>query len=142
MINIDFTLLKIPSGNERYRLLCDTEGKLVISNEDGFIFSHDGILLAEFARVLGKWLENNNNQIETDFVYNSMDFEEEPILAFRQSTSGKLIVESSLVPLPVGLSVQSDELIEASKIFLKKLHRDLLDNSIAVEKYDAFPLPT
>ena len=53
MIHIEFkitTLPTAPMGPERYRLIVDIEGELTISKKNKVIFSHEDILLVEFAR--------------------------------------------------------------------------------------------
>ncbi len=138
MIDINFKIIILPSGTERYRLIADTEGELTISKMGQLIFAHEEILLVEFARVLGEWLKINNENINRDFIYNSMDFEEEPVLAFRRQKAGNLLIESALLEMSRNIIIKPDELIEASKIFLQDLHDSLVCKGIKFENYDAF----
>ena len=128
----------MPSGTERYRLVADTEGELVITKNGRCIFVHGEILLVEFARALGEWLKLNRGNINQDFVYNSMDFEEEPIVAFRQQKTGDLLIETSLLTIPKRILIKPDELITASTKFLQKLHDTLAYKGVCFENYDAF----
>ena len=71
---------ELPKSNEQYRVATDIEGSLsIVSDFDDILFEAEGILLVELAIFFKKWL---NESIDKDFYYASMDFEEEPILAF------------------------------------------------------------
>ena len=138
MISINFKIVTMPLGAERYRLIADTEGELVITKNGQCIFSHGEILLVEFARVLGEWLKLNRRNVNQDFVYNSMDFEQEPVVAFRQKEAGDLLIETSLLTIPESTLIKPDELITASTEFLQKLHDTLVREGVCFENYDAF----
>lgn len=141
MIHIDFkitTLPTMPMGSERYRLIVDVEGELTISEKNKVIFSHEDILLVEFARAVRRWLEFNDKNITEDFVYNSMDFEEEPVITFRLQEMGNLLIESSLLEVPNHILFEPEDLIRALKYFLKKLYDALIWTGINLKNYDTF----
>ena len=141
MIHIDFkitTLPTMPMGSERYRLIVDVEGELTISEKNKVIFSHEDILLVEFARAVRRWLEFNDKNITEDFVYNSMDFEEEPVITFRLQEMGNLLIESSLLEVPNHILFEPEDLIRALKYFLKKLYDALICTGINLKNYDTF----
>ena len=141
MIHIDFkitTLPKVPMKPERYRLIVDIEGELTISKKNKIIFSHGDILLVEFARSVRRWLEFNDKNITEDFVYNSMDFEEEPVIAFRLQEIGDLLIESSLLEVPGHILFEPEDLIRALKYFLRKLYDALICTGINLKNYDTF----
>ena len=59
----------------------EIEGTLRIEVENDIIFNEEDILLLEFAIYLKKWLESDKN---SNFIYESMEFEESPILSFEK----------------------------------------------------------
>lgn len=75
-----FKIEKLPSSSEQYRLATDIEGSLKLVTKHGkILFDAEGILLIELAIFCRRWLEQKEKE---SFYYASMDFEEEPILAF------------------------------------------------------------
>jgi hypothetical protein len=76
-----YEIKELPRGTEAYRIATDIEGRLLVTSDSGdILLDAEGILLVELAIFCRKWL---NEDIKKDFYYSSMDFEEEPILAFK-----------------------------------------------------------
>lgn len=55
-----------------------------------------------------------------------MDFEEEPVIAFRLQEMGDLLIESSLLEVPGHVLFEPEDLIRALKYFLRKLYDILI----------------
>ncbi|MCQ0093534.1 hypothetical protein [Roseovarius sp. M141] len=138
MIHISFNVSSLLVGTERYRLITDTEGELTIFSSGKLVFSHDGILLVEFARCLSAWVAAERQRSGQEFFYSSMDFEEEPVLAFKHGEAGGLIIVSALVEVPRDITLMSSDLIRASKNFLHELYDYLSSAGINPDNYDTF----
>lgn len=70
--------------SHNYKILADIEGELTIYINDELFFFDELILLMEFAIELSKWLEVIKVGLNKDFCYETMDFNESPILEFTQ----------------------------------------------------------
>ena len=83
MMKIEFVIQKFPEDlSKSYALDAYTEGVLSLSIKEVVVFNEEGILIVEFYLALKKWIEEQDKQEKTNFIYESMDFEESPILAF------------------------------------------------------------
>jgi len=83
MMKINFSVDEFPNDlSESYSLMAYTEGTLKISVDEEILFKESGILLIELFTSLHKWLNTLDDYNQLDFYYESMDFEEKPILAF------------------------------------------------------------
>lgn len=71
--------------------LSDIEGKLTILVNDRTVFDEDHILIAELVAALYLWLSDDPHS--NDFVYRSMDYEEEYIFSVT-SADGTSILSS------------------------------------------------
>jgi hypothetical protein len=74
---IDFEIEEFPCSPITYKALSETEGRLIISVDDRAIFNEENILLAELYVAFKFWFSNGACE---DFKYDSMDFEESPII--------------------------------------------------------------
>jgi len=63
-------------------MLADVEGSLKINLGGNIFFEEDDILLLELVVALIKWLHKIESGEIVDLYYESMDYEEQPILAF------------------------------------------------------------
>ncbi|MBI2374008.1 MAG: hypothetical protein HYV07_08420 [Deltaproteobacteria bacterium] len=118
----DITTFPVDPGG--YNLTAYTEGVLRLLVGASVFLDASGILLVEFAVVLRKWLRACASG-PIDFYYASMDFEEEPILAFRYDTSGgQFRLESVWSETDVG-PVSRAEVIAAAQQYLAQLRDDL-----------------
>lgn len=59
----------------------EIEGTLRIEVKNNTIFNEEDILLLEFAIYIKKWLDSDK---DSNFIYESMEFEEKPILSFEK----------------------------------------------------------
>ncbi len=138
---IKFKILSLPRSTETYQLIANTEGQLSVFIEEKILFCLDEILIVELARTLGEWLQNYKFNIKEDFVYNSMDFEEEPVLAFLRTSESKFKIESALLDNQATELISENELIKASELFLQNLHDELLNIGLEISKFHSFKLP-
>ena len=140
MIEIKAIISKLPDSKERYRLIADTEGSLEIAHDNAVVFAQDNVLLVEFARVLGDWLLAQSKDQFSEFVYCSMDFEEEPVLAFRISDDTNLTLESALLDDSRPFVFLRNDMIVAARLFLTRLAAELVDLGINLEEFESFSL--
>lgn len=122
MISIKFEIEEFPSDrSQSYSMVAGVEGTLSIVNDKAVIFKESGILLLELSQSLKSWLDKVDAGDDVDFYYTSMDFEEEPILAFAYSPS-KRLYEIDSVWIRSQSFVSQGELVESSKHFLHDLN--------------------
>lgn len=63
-------------------MLADFEGSLKITIGENIFFDEEDILLLELVVALIRWINKIKSGEMIDFYYESMDYEERPILAF------------------------------------------------------------
>lgn len=63
-------------------MLADVEGNLAITIGENTFFDEEYILLLELAVALIRWIKKIESSEMVDFYYESMDYEDKPILAF------------------------------------------------------------
>ena len=97
--------------------------------------------MVEFARYVEQWLKFNDKNITEDFIYNSMDFEEEPVIAFRLQETGDLLMESSLLEVPNHTLIEPKNLISALKNYQRRLYDALVCIGVNLKNYDTFEVP-
>ena len=133
---ISFRIVELPKGNEPYRLATDIEGELLITSDSGTqLFKRDGVLLVEFAIFCKKWLREKSSE---DFYYASMDFEEEPIIAFRIHSSSNCYLESVWLEDQVD-AIPLTEVKEAMRRYIDELRADLDSKyDINIMDYEGF----
>ncbi|MEP3475822.1 MAG: hypothetical protein ABJN57_06365 [Hyphomicrobiales bacterium] len=139
-MKIDFKITTLPQGPESYQLIANTEGQLIIYDEEKILFSQDGILLVEFARILSEWLQNYESNLKKDFFYSSMDFEEEPVLAFYHTSNSNFKIASNLLEVSIKEEFDEMDLKIAAKNFLKQLYITLIYEGVEVSKFHSFML--
>ncbi len=117
---IDFKIIEGPEYPLTHKALSETEGELLISAGSNVLFKEQGILLAEFASELNRWLANRDRK--ADFIYSSMDYEEAPILKFEDLEDEITIFSGwSGTRISVPVLVDRASVIAAAKLFLGKL---------------------
>jgi len=129
-----FQIKELPKGSESYRKATDIEGNLsIVIRNNEILFDADGILLVEFAIFCKKWLDEN---IVKDFYYASMDFEEEPIIAFDVQQSDTCRFHSVWQKFQTG-DIPLDEVRESMKNYIENLKINLNKNfRIKIEGYE------
>ncbi|WP_152525638.1 hypothetical protein [Siccibacter turicensis] len=127
---IQYKILSLGPLREGPQLLAEVEGELIISIKGKIIFSEKGILLLEFAKELSSWLSSDNG----DFLYESMDFEDSPILFFKKQPDGLWLIGSVWDPETYP-DIVSDVLKVACKSFINELIIDLKSYGLDCECY-------
>lgn len=123
-MRFQYDITTFPPETGGYNLTAYTEGVLRLIVDTSVFLEVDGILLVELAIVLHKWLRAFASG-PVDFYYASMDFEEEPILAFRYDASEdrfrleSVWSDSDAGPLP------REEVISAAQEYLSQLRDEL-----------------
>ena len=64
------------------KIAVDLEGDLLIFINERIFFNEECILLVELAKHLHRWMQKIERNLITDFYYESMDYEDKPILHF------------------------------------------------------------
>lgn len=125
MINITFKIDEFPvDRSQPYSLVTGIEGLLsIVSNGDVF-FQESGILLLELSNALESWLQKINSDENASFYYASMDFEEEPIVAFDYRDDEELYKLRSVWGVG-NVEVPRNELVNASKLFINELNASI-----------------
>jgi hypothetical protein len=129
-LEINYTNLNV--GNITYgpRLFSEVEGQLIIYIDNKIILSEKGILLLELAKQLKNWINNSDN----DFYYESMDYEEAPILLFRHISLNNWQI-SGVWMNEIYSNIKLSDLIVASNKFIEKLITDLNLKKINTEDW-------
>jgi hypothetical protein len=123
-VRFEYDITTFPTQTGGYNLIAYTEGGLRLFVDELVVLDASGILLVELAVVLHKWLRACASG-PTDFYYASMDFEEEPILAFRHDPSGdQFRLESVWSETDVG-PVPTADAIAAAQRYLAHLRDEL-----------------
>lgn len=133
-MKFNYQVKELPKGDESYHLATDIEGHLsVASNSGDILFEADGILLVELAIFCKKWLSENAN---TDFYYVSMDFEEEPILAFSVKSDDIFSFSSVWQKTPMD-SIPLSEIKSSMRDYIEDLKASLKNNfQVDIEGYE------
>ncbi|RKG52357.1 hypothetical protein D7V64_09805 [Acinetobacter cumulans] len=81
-MKISYTIINGPKSSIIDPIVVsEIDGTLRIDVENDIIFDEEDILLLEFAIYIKKWLKSYK---DSDFIYESMEFEEKPILSFEK----------------------------------------------------------
>lgn len=138
MMKIIFEIYEYPLSNEKYRLISNTEGKLTISINNINLFSSNEILIIEFARILNNFIEKNNTSYNNEFIYKSMDFEEDPLIKIIIKSNDEIIFYNGITSEEKTIIVNRDVFFKTCKEFLNALKRQLKEDGIPIEKYHSF----
>lgn len=101
----------------------EVEGRLVVAVDGEIIFDEENILLVEFYAAILAWVSLGG---EKDFIYRSMDYEEEPILhagLHGGSFSISSIWACENIKSPV--EVESREFVRAARSFIERFESEL-----------------
>lgn len=93
-IKIVFNIVDVPSSLEGAKTVADVEGNLTVYVNDKIFLNEENILLLELAIILNKWLRYIKNNEFRNFYYESMNYEDQPILEFAINKEKKYSVYS------------------------------------------------
>jgi len=134
-IEIHYEIKILPLGKERYRLLVDTEGSLKLTVNGDVIFTDEGILLVEFASTLHQWITSFSKENPSELFYESMDFEEKPLIQFSPMDDESYEFYSPWQEKP-NIRISGDALLQESKKFIGSLYRELQSKVPNIDRYD------
>jgi hypothetical protein len=124
--NIDYKVIDkdlIDTNNRK--ILADIEGSLIISIDGNVYFQENYILLLEFAVFLTRWLAQIEKGIFQDFVYETMDYGEGPIIEFKQKSNNLWVVNSIWARENTVVNLRIQDIIIAAKDFLDDFQKDI-----------------
>ena len=126
-LKMSFSNIEVLSKDWGWKMLADVEGSLKIAIGNKVFFDEEGILVLELALALMKWIEKIQSGNMVDFYYESMDYEDKPILVFMQNNSiWKVYSVWQVFPDENKLSLE--EIIYISKKYITELLEYLKDN--------------
>lgn len=102
-------------------MLADVEGNLKITIEERIFFDEKYILLLELAIMLIKWINKIESGEIVDFYYESMDYEDQPILYFKENVNLTWNLYSVWQNFNGNSCVSLEELIQCTTTFITHL---------------------
>ena len=125
MMEFKYVIQEVPDSFADYRLYAYVEGDLRVVIDDEVVVGVEGALLVEFALVLHRWLWGAGAS-DADLYYASMDFEEEPVLAFRRAAEGSGYFVDSAWLKSMKRRVPREQIVVAAEQYLKLLSREMM----------------
>lgn len=123
-MKFEYKITNLPVKTNGYNLTAYTEGGLRLFAGTSKILDVSGILLVELAIVIHKWLKGLVSG-PVDFYYASMDFEEEPIIAFYYDTDIDRFRFDSVWSNAIVSPFSPRDVVSAARIYLSQLKDDL-----------------
>ncbi|GJD18230.1 hypothetical protein RIVM261_031860 [Rivularia sp. IAM M-261] len=120
-LKFSFSNVVVPPETGGYKMLADVEGNLKITLGKQIFFDEEYILLLELAIRLIKWISKIESEEIVDFYYESMDYEDAPILAFKVNTDSTWHLFSMWQNFNDSSHISSEELIQSTKTFITAL---------------------
>lgn len=122
-IDIRFDSICKKTFSKTPKIYSEIEGSLKILIDNKLIFNEEGILLGELYLNLKKWLKFSGKE-PVSFTYESMDYEDGPILAFQKS--GPIWKVSSVWCRDLGsFSFDLNEIIKAAVNYTESLEKTI-----------------
>ena len=133
-IEIAYSELVTSEVFEGAKTVAEVEGKLAIFINNRLFFCENHILLLELAIFLNKWLKNINRDLIIEFYYESMNYEDQPILKFYNLKHNKWHLYSVWQEFSYTETINLIELKRAVEKYVFDLKRDLkINHNLAVE---------
>lgn len=127
-LKFSFSNVVVPPETGGYKMLADVEGNFKITLGKQIFFDEEYILLLELAIRLIKWISKIESEEIVDFYYESMDYEDEPILAFKVNTDLTWHLFSVWQNFNDNSNIPLKELIQSTKTFITHLAAHLTIN--------------
>ena len=86
-LKMSFSNIEVLSKDWGWKMLADVEGGFQVNINNQFFFDEENILVLELALALMKWIEKIESGNIIDFYYESMDYEDKPLLKFTQNNN-------------------------------------------------------
>lgn len=107
------------------KIIADIEGELVIHINEKLFFREQYILLLELGLELTKWIKNVKSGFIADFKYETMDYNEGPILEFIKQENDFWMIYSQWQENAVNDAIIFNDLLLAINVFLNELDGQL-----------------
>jgi len=134
--NLDREVGKELITSKNFKILADVEGELEILFKEKMFFQEEYILLLEFGVFLSKWVSNVKSGANEDFVYETMDYSEGPILEFQKQEGGGWKFYSDWQKIVIDEEFSLEELLKVIEKFLIDLKVQLQKiYNISLEDY-------
>lgn len=118
---ISFSNVSVRPKTGGWKMLADVEGNLTITLGKNIFFNKEYILLLELAVALIRWVNKIKSGEIANFHYESMDYEDEPILAFIINDDQTWRLYSVWETFTNSSHISSEELLQATKKFIAEL---------------------
>ncbi len=123
-MKIEYELNSMPAKDWKTYSQAYVEGVFRIYILDELYLEESGFLLAEFASVLKRWFKETQNDNNSDFVYESMDSDEAPILSFKNNGCG-FIIKSVWERFECDVVLDKSRVLEKLNSFVEELSEQL-----------------
>ncbi|MBG6131239.1 hypothetical protein IWQ47_002893 [Aquimarina sp. EL_43] len=124
-MKIEFEITSIPEENKKQYFVAYLEGTLRIFMKGKLFFDSTDLLIAELGILLRRWVERIRIDQFVDFLYETMDSDESPILLFKYNGKDGFLIESVWREFDADKAIDKDELLEAVEDFLHRLDIEL-----------------
>lgn len=119
-IEMSFSNIEVLSKDWGWKMLANVEGRFQIYINNQLFFDEEGILVLELAYTLIEWIEKIKFSNIIDFYYESIDYEDKPLLKFTQNNNMWRV--DSVWGLFVDRSnLSSEEIINVSQQYIAEL---------------------
>ena len=127
-LEISFSNIDILCKTGRWKMLADIEGRLIVSVGQCVFLNEEGMLILELASALIRWIKKIKSGMKDDFFYESMDYEDQPILAFQQNSDSSWRIYSVWQEADCDDTFSLKEIIISAKKYIVELTDCLKDN--------------
>jgi len=124
-MHFEFEIVTLPKRLDGYHPCAFTEGVLSVVKDEVCAWTADDMLLIEFAATLRSWLQHVATGGPRTLHYSSMNYEEEPVLAFVWHPAAERYDVASHLVDSERLEIQHLALVAAGHRFLDQLGREL-----------------
>lgn len=125
--DLDKEIEKELISTRNFKLLADIEGDMEIVINNRTFFSEKYLLLLEFGIEVNKWLVRVKSNEVVDFSYETMSFNEGPILEFTQTSEGNWRIFSQWQEFDCTQNIPQNVLIDSVEKFLTELEAQLIN---------------
>ena len=132
-LKMSFSNVEVLSKDRGWKMLADVEGRFQVRINNKIFFDEERILVLELALALMKWIEKTESGNIIDFYYESMDFEDKPLLKFTQNDDiwniysvWQLFIDRSNLSLEEIISVSQKYISEVSEYLKNNFGFDFL----------------
>lgn len=123
-MNICFSISSRPTSPCGPKLFSEVEGGLSILIDGKIVFNEVGILLLELAQCMNHWLSAIKEGRLGDFIYESMDYEDGPVLEFNRRNGGWNISSVWMEERRPKCFVLHEDLVKAVGDFISEIRRE------------------